>query len=499
MTVASLTEEYKMKKHTVEKIGGTSMSAFDAVRKNIILRPTNGETPNENNINTIYQRVFVVSAYGGITDLLLEHKKSGKPGLYQLYSSGAQSEDWREKLEIVRKAMFEKNQELFSDPAQLEEANDFIGERLSQAESCMADLRRVCRHGHFAMDQMLDSLREMLACIGEAHSAWNMARLLQNDGINAKFVDLTGWYGDADLGLDELIKKEFGEIDTATTLPIVTGYARSKVGLMANYDRGYSEMTFSRIAVLTDACEAVIHKEFHLSSADPRVVGVDKSVPIGRTNYDVADHLALLGMEAIHPNAAKGLRKKGIALRLRNTFEPEHKGTLIDNDYISEKPRVEIVAGKSGVRALEFFNQDMSGELVQYNEALLEILKQHNIDLVTKDYSANAITLFLDCGDSELRGLVRTLESRYPEAEISTQDVAMVSMIGSDMKEAGLLSKAVSALAEEDISVLAVQQSMRQVCIQMVVADDKYDAAVRALHSALVEIYDHGRAICLAS
>ena len=51
-------------------------------------------------------------------------------------------------------------------------------------------------------------------------------------------------------------------------------------------------MTFSRIAVLTGAYEAVIHKEFHLSSADPRLVGADNAVPIGRTNYDVADQLA---------------------------------------------------------------------------------------------------------------------------------------------------------------------------------------------------------------
>lgn len=50
---------------TVEKIGGTSMTAFDAVLDNIILRP---KTP--------YNRIFVVSAYGGMTDALLECKKN---------------------------------------------------------------------------------------------------------------------------------------------------------------------------------------------------------------------------------------------------------------------------------------------------------------------------------------------------------------------------------------------------------------------------------------
>lgn len=97
--------------------------------------------------------------------------------------------------------------------------------------------------------------------------------------------------------------------------------------------------------MITKATEAIIHKEFHLSSADPRLVGEDNAVPIGRTNYDVADQLANLGMEAIHPKAAKGLRQNNIPLRIKNTFEPEHAGTLITAGYVSDSPCVEIIAG----------------------------------------------------------------------------------------------------------------------------------------------------------
>src|SRR3546814_7316157 len=68
--------------------------------------------------------------------------------------------------------------------------------------------------------------------------------------------------------------------------------------MVRRYARGYTEMTFSRLAVVTGAREAIIHKEFHLSSADPKLVGEDKARKIGRTNYDVADQLANLGMEA---------------------------------------------------------------------------------------------------------------------------------------------------------------------------------------------------------
>ena len=99
-------------------------------------------------------------------------------------------------------------------------------------------------------------------------------------------------------------------------------------------------MTFSRIASLTNADLAIIHKEYHLSSADPRVVGSNRVRPLGQTNYDVADQLANLGMEAIHPNAAAGLRESGIELQIKNTFEPQHPGTLISGAFRPTKDKI---------------------------------------------------------------------------------------------------------------------------------------------------------------
>ena len=60
--------------HSVEKIGGTSMAATAVLFDNVLIAGRKGAD--------LYNRVFVVSAYAGMTDLLLEHKKSGKPGVY---------------------------------------------------------------------------------------------------------------------------------------------------------------------------------------------------------------------------------------------------------------------------------------------------------------------------------------------------------------------------------------------------------------------------------
>ncbi len=257
-------------------------------------------------------------------------------------------------------------------------------------------------------------------------------------------------------------------------------------------------MTFSRLAVITKAKEAIIHKEFHLSSADPRLVGEQNAVPIGRTNYDVADQLANLGMEAIHPKAAKGLRQHNIPLRVKNTFEPEHTGTLITGDYVSDTPCVEIIAGCKGIYALEVFDQDMAGSIHDYDREVLAVIKRFKAHIISKDINANTLTHFLSTNLKTVKRIQAALEERFPEAELNQQKVAIVSAIGSDMQIPGILAKTVKAVADNNVSVLAVHQSMRQVDMQFIVNESDYDATVKSLHSSLVEVHDHGRAICLA-
>lgn len=479
-----------MSNHSVEKIGGTSMSEYAAVRDNIILQPTQ---------DTLYRRIFVVSAYGGITDQLLEHKKTGKPGIYGLFSDAVGDDSWRDKITKLRSRLFSINADLFGEGDLLEEANAFINERVQEAERCLSDLQRLCEHGHFALDIHLSTVREMLASIGEAHSAWNMAHLLKRDGVNACFVDLSGWRSAEHMSLDDRVSRAFSRIDLETQLPIVTGYAHTEDGLMNTFDRGYSEMTFSRIAVITKAAEAVIHKEFHLSSADPRLVGEGNAVPIGRTNYDVADQLANLGMEAIHPKAAKGLRQDDIPLRVKNTFEPEHTGTLITSDYVSESPCVEIIAGCKSVYAIELFDQDMMSNIHIYDQEFLKTIHRFKGHIVSKDVNANTITHYLTTNLKSVKRIIKALEERFPEAQLNQQKVALVSAIGSDMNISGMLAKTVSALAGAEISILAVHQTMRQVEMQFIVKEDDYESAITALHGCLVEVHDHGKAICLAS
>jgi Aspartokinases len=469
--------------HSVEKIGGTSMAATETVFDNVFIA---GRTGAE-----LYNRIFVVSAYAGMTDLLLEQKKTGEPGVYAHFSGNDTPGAWRAALADVLGVMWARNADMFSSTESREEADRFVAQRIAAIEACLDDLDRLRAHGRFCLKEQMITVREMLAGLGEAHSAHSTALLLRDRGVNAVFVDLTVWNNEDLVSLDDRILAALDPIDLATQMPIVTGYAGCEGGMVRRYARGYSEMTFSRIAVMTEAREAIIHKEFHLSSADPRLVGIDKARKIGRTNYDVADQLANLGMEAIHPRAGRGLRQSDIPLRVRNTFDRHDGGTLICGDYVSARPRVEIVTGLRSVQALQVFEQDMVGEK-GYDATILEVLTRHRAWIVSKSSNANTITHYLSgTNTSQMRLIVADLESAWPGAAVSTQPVAMVSVIGSDLSESGLVPRALVALASAGVGMIAVQHQIRNVDVQFIIAPQDYDEAVRVLHEALVEGAEH--------
>jgi aspartate kinase len=461
--------------HTVEKIGGTSMSQFGDVMNNVIISNREGVE--------LYNRIFVVSAYGGITNLLLENKKDGAPGVYGQLAGGG---DWLEAFEILREKMIAYNRSFESIGLDVDAADNFINKRLDSILICIKDLTRLHSYGHFPPEDYLPASREILSSVGEVHSAYNSTAILKANGVNAQFIDLSGWM-DTDLkDFDDMIHSHFDEIDYTEVLPIVTGYVKIKDGIMDRFDRGYSEITFSKIAVITNACEGIIHKEFHLSTGDPVLIGLDKVKVIGHLNFDVADQLSDMDMEAIHSKASKEMELHKIPIRVKNVFEPEHPGTIIEEDYISAEPKADIICGRNDIVAIEVTDPEMVGSS-GYDYHLLECLYENDVSYIAKSTNANTITHIIPEKTHSIDKIIETLTAHFPGARINSCPVALVSVIGSNMKEPGFLRTAADALLAANVNVLAVEQTMQQVNMQFVIDRKDFDNAQFALHRAFIE------------
>jgi aspartate kinase len=458
----------------VEKIGGTTMSRFGEVLDNVILRD-----PND-----IYNRIFVVSAYSGITNELLEHKKTGRSGIYQTF---AQNEDYEPAMMQLKDRLCELNQNFAAIGLDVKTADRFICERIAFAVNILKSMDNVISSGYVNRTEVLLAARELLSSIGEMHSAFNSANILQNRGYNATFVDLSGWQDRRERTIDQRIQHNFKDLDPSKTICVASGYTKGTEGIMREFDRGYSEVTFSKIAVLLGAAEAVIHKEYHLCSGDPLIIGEDKVRPICKTNFDVADQLADVGMEAIHPKASKPLEIAGIAIRIMNAFDPSHSGTLITKEYICPQSKTEVITGSNAVTCLEIHDTRMVGE-VGFDMQIMKVLQEHRISYINKATNANTIDVIVyekDCTPE----LVHDLRKRFES--VATYNVAIVCAIGSNIAKPGILAKATKALADSAINILTVSQTSRQTNMQFTLHREHFVQAQRALHQALCERDDN--------
>lgn len=454
---------------TVEKIGGTSMSALKDVIDNIIYYGRTGDA--------LYNRVFIVSAFSGVTNLLLENKKTKAPGAFHQFAAGG---DYRKALESVRLHLKELNTYYGSLGLNIAHANEVTDGIIDRVLTYLDSANTLLASGYLN-EGILQAVREILASVGESHSAFVLTDILRNKGLNVALADLSGLGDGRSLTIDERIKEEFEGIDLKSCLCIATGYVKGTEGIMREFDRGYSEVTFSRIAELLRPEEAIIHKEYHLSTADPALVGIENVKPVGYTNYDIADQLADVGMEAIHPKAAKPLEIAGINLRIKNTFEPEHPGTLITKNYISEHKRVEVITGSDQQFLIDIYDPLMVGA-VGSDLDIMQVFARYGISYTFKATSANSISIVI--WESDLnQQLLNDLKKKYEH--VTLEHVAMVCLLGSNMNQPGLLAKATAALAKADINILSVGIALRKVNFQFLITREHFKAAIVALNQAV--------------
>jgi aspartate kinase len=472
--MGSKTQKYKptiaANKLLVEKIGGTSMTSFDQILPNVILCDK----------KHVYNRIFIVSAYGGITNDLLEHKKSKKSGIFRQFETRG---DYMLVMERLKRKLFRINKGFAEIGLDIKCANEFISERFDKAESVLKSMDAVMASGYVNKTELLFAARELLASLGEMHSAYNSANILSNHGYNASFIDLSGWEDGNEFTIDERIRDAFKSVNPKKTICFVTGYTKGTEGIMREFDRGYSEVTFSKIAALLKASEAVIHKEFHLCTGDPEIMGMKKVHPLCNTNFDVADQLADVDMEAIHPKASKVLETIGIPVRVKNAFEPNHGGTLIKKDYICPESRIEIITGSKAVTSIGIYDTRMVGQ-VGFDLKIMKIFSDHDVSFICKMTNANTIEIIIK-DKNYSKPLLRDLKAEFELVE--SQNVAIVCAIGSNIAKPGILGMAANALAKKGINILAVSQTSRQTNMQFIVNRDEFVEAQKVLHHALCE------------
>ena len=145
---------------TVEKIGGTSMSQFKDVLNNII--------KGDRSASEMYNRIFVVSAYNNVTNWLLEHKKTGEPGIYVKFLN---DDNYDSALDELCQKLIALNRGFEEIKLDQKVADEFIINRIEKAKNYLKE-----------PIVMADFMNFQITMLGEVNNKGNFS--VENNEIN---------------------------------------------------------------------------------------------------------------------------------------------------------------------------------------------------------------------------------------------------------------------------------------------------------------------------
>ncbi len=224
-------------------------------------------------------------------------------------------------------------------------------------------------------------------------------------------------------------------------------------------------------------------------TADPRVVA--DAHPIPQLSYTEAAELAYFGAKVLHPKTVRPAIEKNIPIRMLNTFNPTHAGTLIRRGPSYGSP-VKAVTSIPGLALITIEGRGMLGvpgvaarvfgTVARLGVSVLMISQgssEQSICFVIRQDESAAVVAALE-EEFHLELYQGNIDRIWQEAE-----VVIVAVVGAAMRGTpGIGGRLFTALGDNEINVLSIAQGSSEYNVSLVVSQQDADDAVRAIHRA---------------
>jgi len=276
-------------------------------------------------------------------------------------------------------------------------------------------------------------------------------------------------------------------------IPVVTGYVGATAdGVTTTFGRGTSDYTATILGACVLADEVWIWTDVDgILTADPKIV--PQARVLSELSYVEAAELAYFGAYVLHPKTIKPVAEKSIPLRIVNSFNPTHPGTLIVEKPSAARRDMAAIISTKGLSLVvvaggggNWTPQVAARALQRLADAGVEVL------MFSQSFSERNLNLVVQREDQEhcLRVLGRELESDLRVgtiARLSVQEqVATVSVVGAPGKDEPIVvPKAFAALGKQGTRVILVAQAASEYNVTFVVPESDVDNVVRFIHREL--------------
>ncbi len=461
----------------VMKFGGSSVGSAEAIEKTAAIIRQAGET------NTC---AIVVSAMQGTTDSLIEAGRTAESG----------DDGYIEILSNISERHTDTIQRLFDNDAHTP-VLDFVETTVKELENLCEGVRLVRELSTKTLDRILSFGEIVASRIVSAkltgvglENTWKDSRMMIRTDSNhgSATVDATETNG--------RIRSYFET--TATKMHCLPGFIASDAdGYTTTLGRGGSDYTAAIIAAAIDADILEIWTDVSgMMTADPRFVRNARQ--ISHITYREAMELSHFGAKVIYPPTIQPVMAKGIPVMIKNTFEPDTQGTLIESE---SPPRAEMIRGITSIDAVTVLSLEGSGMvgIPGFSKRLFDALARASINviLITQSSSEHSICVAIEQRHAEMAKLVVDLEFEY---EITAGKIeplgvesgfSILALVGDNMKEhTGISGRMFSTLGHNGVNIHAIAQGSSERNISAIISSRDVRKAVNSLHE---EFFSDGK------
>jgi bifunctional aspartokinase / homoserine dehydrogenase 1 len=287
-----------------------------------------------------------------------------------------------------------------------------------------------------------------------------------------------------------LTHETLGPMLAERIVPVVTGFIGATVdGVVTTLGRGGSDYSAAILAAALDADEVWIYTDVGgVMTADPRVVPDVRT--LDTLSYREMSELAYFGAKVLHPKTVLPALERGIPIRIRNTFNPEHPGTLVLGR--SEDPTA-VFKGVTAVRHQALVTIEGRGMLGVPGIAARAFgavaRTRTSVSMISQASSEQSICFLVPQESSVTAGDALRLEFEHELARRDIESIWMldeaviVTVVGAAIKQTpGVAGRVFGALGEVGINVVAIAMGSSECSISLVVEARDADQAVRTLH-----------------
>ena len=180
--------------------------------------------------------------------------------------------------------------------------------------------------------------------------------------------------------------------------------------------------------------------------------------------------------------------KKGIPVRVKNSYNPEHIGSVILSDEENkkqDKPFVKALTCKRNVTLVDIVSSRMLGQY-GFLAKVFEIFNRHKISVDMLASSEVSISLTLN-DDTGIELALEELKEVASTVKVANEK-AIVSIIGDVKRSHDILSKSCQVFSEQKIGIEMLSQGASKVNIGFVVKNSEVDSCIKNLHN---EFFPH--------